>query len=60
MEPIHDPGGGNVLTKTEEPLKSNNTAPDQRTQSVWTDRSVTGGKSATRTFEQILEDEKYS
>ena len=58
MEAIHDPGGGEVLTKTKTTSNMIDNTPDQGTKSVWTDKSVSGGKSLTRTFEQILEDEK--
>ena len=47
------PGGGPALSP------SNISSLDQRTTtSAWADGSVPGRKSITRSFEQILEDEK--
>ena len=52
----HPPGGGILVSP---PTMMSNQLPDQRTATpVWTGGSVSGGNTTTRTFEQILQDEK--
>ena len=48
------PGGGGMDNQS----TSTSPSPDQRTNSVWTDKSVFGGNITTRSFEQIIADEK--
>ena len=48
------PGGGGMDNQS----TSTGPSPDQRTNSVWTDKSVFGGNITTRSFEQIIADEK--